>query len=133
MHGGYDRMLDGQLASPGQRRLRQLGRVLLWWASDVGAGGGAGPAGGDRDLTPAGELLEQHGYEPERSSQHTLRLRNCPFHTLARRAPEIVCAINQALLDGLLRGLGDQPVQAVLAPRPNACCVELRAPGPWST
>jgi predicted ArsR family transcriptional regulator len=58
-----------------------------------------------------------------------VRLRNCPFHTLARRAPEIVCAINQALLDGLLRGLGDQRVQAVLAPRPDACCVELRGPG----
>jgi predicted ArsR family transcriptional regulator len=89
-----------------------------------------GRLGPERTLTAASELLEQHGYEPQRSSQHTLRLRNCPFHTLARRAPEIVCAINQALLDGLLRGLGDQRVQAVLIPRPNACCVELHAPGP---
>ena len=42
---------------------------------------------------------------------------------------EIVCAINQALLDGILRGLGDQRIQAELAPRPGACCVELRGPG----
>jgi predicted ArsR family transcriptional regulator len=89
-----------------------------------------GRLGPERALTAAGELLEQYGYEPQRSSQHTLRLRNCPFHTLARRAPEVVCAINQALLDGLLRGLGDQRVHAMLVPRPNACCVELHAPGP---
>jgi predicted ArsR family transcriptional regulator len=95
------------------RRTRALGRL-----------------GPERALTAASELLEQYGYEPHRSSPHTLRLRNCPFHTLARRAPEVVCAINQALLDGLLRGLGDQRVQAVLVPRPDACCVELHAPGP---
>lgn len=94
------------------RRTRALGRL-----------------GPERTLTTAGELLEQYGYEPERWRPHILRLRNCPFHTLARRAPEIVCAINQALLDGLLRGLGDQRVQAVLVPRPGACCVELHAPG----
>jgi predicted ArsR family transcriptional regulator len=87
-----------------------------------------GRLGPERALTAASELLEQHGYEPHRPSPHTLRLRNCPFHTLARRAPEIVCAINQALIDGLLRGLGDQRVQAVLVPRPDACCVELHAP-----
>jgi hypothetical protein len=47
----------------------------------------------------------------------------------ARRAPEVVCAINQALLDGVLQGLGGQRVHAILAPRPDACCVELRALG----
>jgi predicted ArsR family transcriptional regulator len=94
------------------RRTRPLGRL-----------------GPERALTAAGEVLERHGYEPERWNPHTLRLRNCPFHTLARRAPEIVCTINQALLDGLLRGLGDQRIQAVLVPRPGACCLELRAPG----
>ena len=87
-----------------------------------------GRLGPERALTAASEVLERHGYEPERWRQDTVRLRNCPFHTLARRTPEIVCAINQALLDGLLRGLGDQRVDAALVPRPDACCVELRAP-----
>jgi predicted ArsR family transcriptional regulator len=62
--------------------------------------------------------------------QRTVELRNCPFHSLARRAPEVVCAVNRSLLEGLLRGLGDRRVEAVLAPRPDACCVELRAPRP---
>jgi predicted ArsR family transcriptional regulator len=88
-----------------------------------------GRLGPERTLTAASEVLEEHGYEPDRRGQHTVRLRNCPFQPLARRAPEVVCAINQALLQGLLRGLGDQRVQAVLAPRPDACCVELRVPG----
>jgi hypothetical protein len=34
--------------------------------------------------------------------------------------------MNQALVDGLLRGLGNQSVQAVLVPTEGACCVELR-------
>jgi predicted ArsR family transcriptional regulator len=89
-----------------------------------------GRLGPERTLTAASEVLEQYGYEPRRWNPHTLRLENCPFHTLARRAPEIVCAINQALLDGLLRGLGDQRIQATLVPRPDACCVELRVPQP---
>ena len=36
--------------------------------------------------------------------------------------------MNQALVDGLLRGLGNQGVQAVLVPTEGACCVELRPP-----
>jgi predicted ArsR family transcriptional regulator len=91
---------------------------------------GLGRLGPERALTLAAEALEDHGYEPHRLDQRTVELRNCPFHTLARRAPEVVCAVNRSLLEGLLRGLGDQRVEAVLAPRPDACCVELRAPRP---
>jgi predicted ArsR family transcriptional regulator len=91
---------------------------------------GLGRLGPERALTLAAEALEDHGYEPHRLDQRTVELRNCPFHALARRAPEVVCAVNRSLLEGLLRGLGDQRVDAVLAPRPDACCVELRAPRP---
>jgi predicted ArsR family transcriptional regulator len=88
-----------------------------------------GRLGPERALTVATEALERQGYEPVRPDPHTVLLRNCPFHRLARRAPEVVCAVNQALLEGLLRGLGDRRAEALLAPRPDACCVELRAPG----
>jgi predicted ArsR family transcriptional regulator len=74
------------------------------------------------------EVAEQDGYEPYRRGRRTVALRNCPFQALARSAPQVVCTINRAVLEGLLRGLGDQHVEAVLAPRPGACCVELRAP-----
>ena len=119
--------------NPGEPPLAAATRVATDRGTELGARfrqrRGLGRLGPERALTAASELLEQLGYEPERRDQHLLRLRNCPFHALARRAPEIVCAINQALLDGILRGLGDQRIQAELAPRPGACCVELRGPG----
>jgi predicted ArsR family transcriptional regulator len=130
----YELLVDAVAqATPGEPPLAAATRVATDRGTELGARfrqrRGLGRLGPERALTAASELLEQLGYEPERRDQHLLRLRNCPFHALARRAPEIVCAINQALLDGILRGLGDQRIQAELAPRPGACCVELRGPG----
>ena len=57
-------------------------------------------------------------------------LRNCPFQQLARRAPELVCSLNQELLAGLLAGLRARRVEAVLQPDlaadPTRCCVVLQ-------
>ncbi|MER6046042.1 hypothetical protein ABT168_00855 [Streptomyces sp. NPDC001793] len=55
------------------------------------------------------------------------RLRNCPFHPPAAKAPELVCGMNHAFLAGSLEGLGVNGVQARHAPRPGECCVQ---PGP---
>jgi predicted ArsR family transcriptional regulator len=86
-----------------------------------------GRLGAERALTCAGEVLERHGFEPVRDAPTLLRLRNCPFHPLAAKAPDLVCAINHAFLTGLLAGLNARTVHATLAPRPGACCVELGA------
>ena len=71
--------------------------------------------------------LARLGFEPTRDSPVCLRLRNCPFHPLADKAPELVCGMNEAFLTGMLAGLGTPRVRAVLAPRPGECCVQLRA------
>ena len=84
-----------------------------------------GRMGAERALTCAGEMLERHGFEPTRLSTTLVRLRNCPFHPLAAKDPDLVCAINHAFLAGFLDGLGATTVDATLAPRPGACCVEL--------
>lgn len=84
-----------------------------------------GRLGAERALTLAGDTLERHGFEPARDAPTLLRLRNCPFHPLAAKAPDLVCAINHAFLSGLLAGLNADTVHATLAPRPGACCVEL--------
>ena len=55
-----------------------------------------------------------------------LRLRNCPFHSVAASYPELVCGLNLALIEGLLAGLGDNPENALLAPEEGACCVAIR-------
>jgi len=73
----------------------------------------------------AGEILDEHGYEPQREAPTQLRLRNCPFHPLAARAPDVVCAVNHAYLTGLLDGLGATSARAVHDPEPGICCVRL--------
>ncbi|MFN2587564.1 MAG: helix-turn-helix transcriptional regulator [Actinomycetota bacterium] len=72
------------------------------------------------------EILADRGYEPYSDERGGVRLHNCPFHALAQRSPELVCAINQALVDGVLAGIGTQELEAVLDPHPGECCVHLR-------
>jgi predicted ArsR family transcriptional regulator len=84
-----------------------------------------GRLGAERALTIAGAVLAGHGFEPRRDDPTTVRLRNCPFHPLAARAPELVCGITHAFLDGFLTGLGAPATQAQLIPTPGECCVRL--------
>ena len=72
------------------------------------------------------EMLAEQGYEPVRHEGRIV-LRSCPFDTVARSAPELVCGMNRALLEGALQGIGDAGTQAVLEPAPGRCCVELRS------
>jgi predicted ArsR family transcriptional regulator len=90
-----------------------------------------GRLGPERALTVIGELLAACGYAPVRApTQLQLLLRNCPFQQLARRAPELVCGLNQEFLAGLLAGLRSRRVDAVLQPDaaadPTRCCVVLQ-------
>jgi predicted ArsR family transcriptional regulator len=111
------------------------GQAALRVAADRGLRLGAGERdqarpgrlGTERALTFAGQILERLGFEPVRETPDLLCLRNCPFHPLAAKAPDLVCAINHAFLSGLLTGLHANTVRATLAPRPGACCVELGA------
>jgi predicted ArsR family transcriptional regulator len=84
-----------------------------------------GRRGRERGLTTCERLLDRYGYEPVRETPTQLRLRNCPFHPLAAKAPELVCGMNQAFLSGYLNGLEVNGVRAVLAPEPGECCVRL--------
>jgi predicted ArsR family transcriptional regulator len=86
-----------------------------------------GKLGPERALTLASGLLGQHGFEPARETPTRVRLRNCPFHPLAAKAPDLVCGINHAFLSGLLDGLKAPSVEAVLDPQAGECCVELRS------
>jgi len=69
-------------------------------------------------------LLRERGYEPY-DDAGVLRLRNCPFHTVAQRHPEVVCDMNLNLLEGLIVGLG-LGAQAALEPGPGRCCVAIK-------
>ena len=72
-------------------------------------------------------VLARHGFEPSREAPACVRLRNCPFHPLAAKAPDLVCGINHAFITGFLAGLEAGSVSAVLSPNAGECCVELRS------
>ncbi|GEL17819.1 helix-turn-helix transcriptional regulator [Pseudonocardia asaccharolytica] len=86
-----------------------------------------GRLGAERALGLAAGVLAEYGFEPHRDGPSQLSLRNCPFQPLAGDAPQLVCAINHALLSGLLEGLEATTVTAELVPRPGCCCVEFTA------
>lgn len=88
-----------------------------------------GRLGAERALTLALSFLDRFGFEPVRPGPGLVLLRNCPYQPLAAREPGLVCGINQAFLAGFLDGLETPAAEAVLNPRPGACCVELRAAG----
>ena len=86
-------------------------------AADFGRELGADAAG---DLTA---VLRRRGYEPYRDGA-VLRLRNCPFHTVARDHVDLVCGMNLAIMRGLVSAFSDDiGVDPALDPAPDRCCV----------
>jgi predicted ArsR family transcriptional regulator len=83
--------------------------------------------GNDRRSRPGAlqTLLRERGYQPVEEPDGTLRLRNCPFHTIAVSHPELVCGFNLALLEGVLDGLGRSQDDARLDTQPGRCCVAI--------
>lgn len=89
------------------------------------AGVGEATAGGADALEVVSGALDGLGYAPARAGDR-LTLGNCPFHAIVAAAPEVTCAVNLALLEGLLAGLAlDHDVAAALQPQPGLCCVAL--------
>jgi predicted ArsR family transcriptional regulator len=90
--------------------------------------------GTGKPMRRAERALEEIGYRPERRKD-VVRLRNCPFHDLVRESPQMVCAMNRALLAGVVAGLGTKAsgtegrIVAESDPDDGACCVRLRLVG----
>jgi predicted ArsR family transcriptional regulator len=102
---GADLVLQGEA--------RRAGRV---------AGRGERAGGGRAQIE---RVLEARGYEPYLDGA-ALRLRNCPFANLSREFPVLVCAMNLALIEGLLEGIGAPSGRAAMEPAPGRCCVAVR-------
>lgn len=95
-------------------------------ARDLGRELGAGvrrSRNGRRAMLEA--ALRSRGYEPVDAEAGTIRLRNCPFDSVAVRYPAIVCGLNLALIEGLLAGLQLDTMRAELSPQEGACCVAI--------
>ena len=68
------------------------------------------------------QVLRDQGFEPTEAAG-TVRLRNCPFQSLAADHPELVCGMNLSMARGLLAGLGAAGLEARLEPQPGMCCI----------
>lgn len=88
--------------------------------------------GAERAMSVASDVLSSCGYEPYRDAG-TVRLRNCPFHSLARHSRDLVCGLNRELVQGVVSGLGNDTLDVALAPLPDGCCVQLRPPNRKAT
>lgn len=84
--------------------------------------GGTSEAGARQALE---SVLREHGFEPWHDEEGAIRLRNCPFHQLAARHPELVCEMNLALMKGLVAGLGADWMRPALDPGPGRCCAVI--------
>jgi predicted ArsR family transcriptional regulator len=78
-----------------------------------------------KSLDAAADVLRELGYEPE-SQPSCVQLRNCPFHAVVDVAPALVCGLNDALISGILDGMGaaDSVGAALDGVAPN-CCVTV--------
>jgi predicted ArsR family transcriptional regulator len=69
-------------------------------------------------------VLDRLGAEPYEEGR-VVRLRNCPFEAVASTYPKLVCGTNLNLVQGVLAGLGLDPLGAELDPEPGRCCVAV--------
>jgi len=136
----YEPADDDVMVSIPERRYQFVAEILAKAVTDPGddvrsaamriaaergqqLGQGITTAGSTSDALVA--TMADLGFEPAREDGSVV-LRNCPFHGLARLYPELVCGLNHAFVSAILDGLGS-PLRADLVPRPDACCVQLRA------
>lgn len=91
------------------------------------AGAQAGPVDPAQKRAVLETVLRDHGFEPWHDESGTVRLRNCPFHSLAAVHPDMVCGMNLALMRGLVEGLDADALNPELNPSQGRCCVALAA------
>jgi predicted ArsR family transcriptional regulator len=123
---------EGELSVSVPARDYELAAELLAEAAETGATPNAVAARAGRRLGEGEErslrdALAALGYEPYEEEPGAIKLRNCPFHRLARQHRDLVCGMNQAYLAGLVEGLGADDAAAELDPEPGRCCVVVRA------
>lgn len=80
-----------------------------------------------RALSSLEETLAAVGYQPAVEGT-SVRLRNCPFHTLTEVAPRLVCDVNESFIAGVVAGLGGEDVAEadLCGPTDGDCCVVVR-------
>jgi predicted ArsR family transcriptional regulator len=119
------RLLAEAFAQQGTNPGQALDEVAHRFGEDLGAQARRRMGHGPSDTTllhTTCQVLRDQGFEPTETGG-TVRLRNCPFQSIAKDHPELVCGMNLSLARGLLAGLGAGGLEARLEPQPGMCCV----------
>ncbi|MEW6471356.1 MAG: transcriptional regulator [Actinomycetota bacterium] len=123
------RLMAEALDDPGRDPALAVDRAARRFGETIGAEArrhlGRRPST-SRLLERACVVLRDYGFEPVRINGE-IRLRNCPFDTIAKDHPALVCGMNLALAQGLVAGLGAEGIDVRLDPMPGSCCVALAA------
>lgn len=101
-----------------EKTARAMGRAI---GAGARARAGSRP-GKQRLVASAVAALASHGYEP-RLEGGAIQLHNCPFHAIASEHRDVVCAMNLALVRGIVEGLDLTGARPVLDAKPGRCCV----------
>jgi predicted ArsR family transcriptional regulator len=127
------RILAKAVALTSSRRSKSAREMAMTVAEEEGrrlgeAHAAPGRATTQRALSSVEETLATVGYQPTIEGT-SVRLRNCPFHTLTEVAPRLVCDVNESFISGVVAGLGsEEVVEADLCdPTDGDCCVVIRA------
>lgn len=86
------------------------------------------PVTDDPGLPAVLRLLTHTGFAPELTADGTrIRLRSCPFRTVADAHPEVVCSAHLGLIRGMLERLSSDVHAAELVPfaEPGVCVAHL--------
>ena len=100
-----------------------------WALDELGATSGA-----DRPTEEAAlvvtTLFAEMGFDPELETSNTetrIRLHACPFESVARQSPGVVCSLHLGLIRGVLTRLGARQIESSLTPwdTPRTCLAQL--------
>jgi predicted ArsR family transcriptional regulator len=99
------------------------------WGRELAAGDNpAAGSGRGRARRRVVELLDTLGFAPRAdATNRSVRLTRCPLLEVARRHPEVVCAVHLGIARGILAAEGARPDGTVLLPfaEPGACRLGL--------
>jgi predicted ArsR family transcriptional regulator len=122
----YDRVADVLAGALERLGDRAVGEALHEVASGTGerlASNAPGRPGRGRLLA----VLKQAGYEPVTEPDGSVRLRNCPFHSLVEQHRSLVCGANLSMAQGIADASGaGADLTPVLDPQPGYCCVAFK-------
>ncbi|MEO5745130.1 MAG: ArsR family transcriptional regulator [Terracoccus sp.] len=133
---GLARMLAVDVAQTARDEARRAESIGERWAQQViPLPGPPGSMATDDAAAQVTSIFDRLGFEPELRAiegRQQISLHACPFRSVAREQPDVVCAIHLGLLRGGLERLGSH-ASGWLHPfvEPDLCVAEVR-PASWA-